>query len=444
MKRGADPVHLGEELARARAVLRHVPPGRATAVLARLLVGAMALAAAALALVPWQQTARGEGRVIAYTPGERPQPVDAPIEGRVVAWHVREGDRVKAGAPLCNLSDNDPQILERLQAEREAVLMRIEAARSRTRSIGGRIGALESSQRSASVGAGARVQMARARVRSAEQAVLAAAVAHRTARLNLARQKELLTSGLTARRQLELAELEEARAATELDRAEAALSAARSEESALAADQGRLVGDTQATIRDASATRAAAEGDLANALAELARIDVRLARQTTQAVTAPRDGVIQRVIARGGELVKAGDPLAVLVPDTRERAVELWIPGNDVPLVSRGQEVRLQFEGWPAVQFSGWPELDYGTFQARVGFVDPTDDGHGRFRVVVEPAGQRWPDPERLRQGARATGWIQLGRVTLGYELWRQWNGFPPVLPPPAGDKAEGTGKEGK
>jgi hypothetical protein len=29
----------------------------------------------------------------------------------------------------------------------------------------------------------------------------------------------------------------------------------------------------------------------------------------------------------------------------------------------------------------------------------------------------------------RALGWIQLGTVRLGYELWRQFNGFPPALP---------------
>jgi hypothetical protein len=27
------------------------------------------------------------------------------------------------------------------------------------------------------------------------------------------------------------------------------------------------------------------------------------------------------------------------------------------------------------------------------------------------------------------SGWILLDRVRLGYELWRQFNGFPPRLP---------------
>ena len=129
-------------------------------------------------------------------------------------------------------------------------------------------------------------------------------------------------------------------------------------------------------------------------------------------------------------MVKEGDVLAVIVPDTQDRAVELWIDGNDVPLVTPGRAVRLQFEGWPAVQFAGWPAVAVGTFGGTIAFVDAADDGKGRFRVLVVPDGKEpWPAMRFLRQGSRANGWILLDRVRLGYEVWRQFNGFPPVLP---------------
>ncbi|MFO0680383.1 MAG: hypothetical protein U0169_27920, partial [Polyangiaceae bacterium] len=54
----------------------------------------------------------------------------------------------------------------------------------------------------------------------------------------------------------------------------------------------------------------------------------------------------------------------------------------------------------------------------------------GQFRVILTPEeGAVWPAPVYLRQGVRAEGWVQLGRVKLGYELWRLFNGFPPSLP---------------
>ena len=38
------------------------------------------------------------------------------------------------------------------------------------------------------------------------------------------------------------------------------------------------------------------------------------------------------------------------------------------------------------------------------------------------------PGPRWLRQGVRANGWVLLNVVPVGYELWRQFNGFPPVV----------------
>ncbi|MEX1364059.1 MAG: HlyD family efflux transporter periplasmic adaptor subunit, partial [Nannocystaceae bacterium] len=183
----------------------------------------------------------------------------------------------------------------------------------------------------------------------------------------------------------------------------------------------------------------------AKAEAELLKVEVRLARQRTMTITAPRAGTVFRMEARqGGEMVKAGEPLLVLVPDTEARAVELLMDGNDAPLITPGRHVRLQFEGWPAVQFVGWPSVAVGTFGGEVAFVDATDDGMGRFRVVVVPDGeQEWPEARYLRQGVRANGWILLNRVSLGFELWRQLNGFPPVVDGPPKTSAT-TGSKGK
>lgn len=156
-----------------------------------------------------------------------------------------------------------------------------------------------------------------------------------------------------------------------------------------------------------------------------------MARQRTQRVTAPIDGTVFRVLARqSGELLKAGAPLAVIVPASSKDVVELWVDGNDMPMLAPGNTARLQFEGWPALQFTGWPAIAVGTFGGRVLLIDPTDNGKGKFRVLVEPdpKDDPWPSRRFLRQGVRANGWVLLNIVPLGYELWRQFNGFPPVV----------------
>jgi biotin carboxyl carrier protein len=289
--------------------------------------------------------------------------------------------------------------------------------------------------------------MAQDRVRGADQVVVAAKAAYTTAELHLDRQRALFEEGLSSKRQVELAELDEARARTDVDRALAARSAARSEENALASDLSKIRNDASASIHDATASRATAEAEIAAAGAEIARMEVRLARQRTQAVKAPRPGTVLRIVAKqGGEMVKTGEVLTVLVPDSDNAAVELWVDGNDVNLVTAGREVRLQFEGWPAIQFSGWPSVAVGTYGGVVAFVDATDDGNGKFRVVVVPRdAEPWPSKQYLRQGMRTNGWILLDNVKLGYELWRTFNGFPPSWPaPPRYDAGKGSEKSGE
>lgn len=81
-----------------------------------------------LIYVPWVQTASGPGTVTALNPNDRMQEINALVPGRIQEWYVRDGSRVKLGDPIVRIVDNDPQLLDRLQAEREQVLAQLTAA----------------------------------------------------------------------------------------------------------------------------------------------------------------------------------------------------------------------------------------------------------------------------------------------------------------------------
>lgn len=172
------------------------------------------------------------------------------------------------------------------------------------------------------------------------------------------------------------------------------------------------------------------QGEISGLDASIAQVDVRLSRQGAQTIVAPISGtIIRRVSGDGSTFVKAGQSIAVLVPETKSRVVALFVSPNDLPLIQKGQKVRLQFEGWPAIQFSGWPSVAVGTFGGRVDFVDTASDKNGLFRLLVsQDKNEAWPDSKYLRQGVKVNAWILLGRVKLGYEIWRQFNGFPPSI----------------
>ncbi|MFO0850387.1 MAG: HlyD family efflux transporter periplasmic adaptor subunit [Gemmataceae bacterium] len=423
----------------------------------RLLLLAFLASPVVLLFVPWQQTVRGRGQVVAYAPTERKQVVTALVGGRVKKWYVVEGSKVKAGDAVADIEDMDADLDGRLAAQRKFLSSRKAAALDE---VAEQTKAVEAQEKALTAAVGA----ARA---NREAAVLMVDVAKQTRRNNefaltfeqrrsdmfdrLFKDKQF--GGLESELNRDEAKARADRAATDVSRAEAEVK--RAAAAVLTSDS--LVYQAEATGLSAVATTRRdlrrAEQNLFTVERELQELDTRVERYKARFVKAPCDGTVFRVAAdvQVGQYVKEGDELAVIVPDVTDRVVELFIAGVDAPLIAahmdqtgRGPHVRLQFEGWPGVQFAGWPSVAVGTFGGRVRQIDPADDGNGRFRILVEPEemfdGDQWPEALYLRQGNQAVGWVFLNRVPLGYELWRQFNGFPPVVAPKAPEKDKKDG----
>lgn len=394
--------------------------------MSRVLLGAFVALMLGLLLLPWQQFVQGAGRVIAFDPLERSLTVEAPLSGRVHKAYVVEGKSVKQGDVLFELMDNDPELLANLVSQRGAAEARREAAEARVAALSAQLVELERALPLA--------------IEAAKTRLDAARFAAETAGRQFERIRSLYTNkrGLASQRDYELALLERDRTVAEQARAEAELS--------------RAEADLRASLNSSTALRDSAKADLAAASQALVTIDIQVSQTRNQRVTAPRDGIVFRVQVTEGTFLKAGSPLCTVIPETANRMVELWLSGNDMPLVQArevdehgntvrpGSPVRLQFEGWPAIQFVGWPSAAIGTFGGEVVLIDPTDNGKGKFRVLVaenpdtirrasgEEKVHEWPGDRWLRQGVRANGWVLLQRVPLWFEVWRQMNGFPPAL----------------
>lgn len=144
-------------------------------------------------------------------------------------------------------------------------------------------------------------------------------------------------------------------------------------------------------------------------------------------ILAPQDGVVTAVLSGGiGETVKEGQAIATIMPANYDLAIEMYVRPVDLPLVQKGQKVRIQFDGWPAVVFSGWPNSSFGTFGGEVFAIDNFASPDGTFRVLVAPDKNDRKWPEQLRVGGGSNSMLLLNNVPVGYEFWRQINGFPP------------------
>ncbi len=415
---------------------------------ARLVVVVFVLLVPLLMLAPWTQTVHGTGRAIAFNPSQRPQFVVSPIEGRVLKWHVVEGDRVKAGQLLVELVDNDPNILERLREQEMLALQRLALADGRTIDQRNRQRFIQDEREVLLAEAQYRVETAEAQLIVNQQELQRANFDLERERLAYDRLKNLNASkvGEVVAKDA----VEEGKRRFELAQAQIPLVAARvklQEKTieGLKAQKTATDKRTSAAIQTEEASLKSAQSEQASVKQQYNAIKTQVERQENQRITAAATGTIFRVLANaeaGGQLVRPGERLAVLVPDLGAKAgddltaskypgivAELTIDGNDLPLVREGDRVLVQFEGWAAVQFASYPEAAAGTFEGRVYLVDPTADGQsGRFRILVEPApGAAWPDESYLRQGVRAQGWVLIKEVRLGYELWRLLNGFPPA-----------------
>lgn len=428
---------------------RLVPVPTSAQRVARSLGLALVLFVLFAAVAPWQQNISGAGRVIAFAPDDRPQAVQATISGRIVRWHVVEGARVAQGDVLAELADNDPDRLQRLELQRDVNEDRLEAYRAQVVAYQERFEALERSQRAQISAAEAEVRVARESLQGKRELLIAAQARVDTARIQQDRIEGLASDGLASQREQELARLDATSAGASFESARAGVRAAESSLQTKRAALERVHATTEADIRSATASLKTAETQVASAQASFAGAASSLAQQEAQIVRAPRDGVVQKILAQqGGMQVSRGQTLANLVPQTNSRAVEVYVDGNDAALITPGRLVRLQFEGWPAIQFAGWPSVAVGTFGGRVSFIDPSDNGYGDFRIVVVPDNndEPWPPVRFLRQGTRAKGWVLLDEVRVGFEIWRQFNGFPasfqqaPTAGAPAGSERDGKG----
>lgn len=408
--------------------------------LGRLLLVVGLVSAVALFL-PWRQTIYGAGSLTALTPQDRPQNVQNQIPGRIERWHVREGQRVRAGDPLLTISEIkdeyfDPNLPERLGEQLAAKRGSVAASVAKIAATDQQLAALQATLQVQLAVARNRVEQATNTLASDRADLVAVLSFYQTAQARLVRYEEGYRNGLFSLTDIETRRLklqeDQAKVTAQRNRlanSEQAQRIARIELANLRAKYGQDLAKALSDRSSAVSGRAGSEGEVAALRNKISNVAVR---RSLYVVRAPQAGYVVRALKAGiGETIKEGESVATLQPESPLLAAEVYVRAMDVPLIQRGRQVRLQFDGWPAIQFSGWPSAAVGTFGGFVSVIDVVSSGAGKYRLLVRPAppqpGDR-PWPRQLRLGSGVQGWVILDSVPVWYEIWRQLNGFPPTL----------------
>lgn len=415
--------------------LQLVRSARGPRILALWLTGLL-LAGMVIMFLPWRQNIRAKGRVTSFSPQDRPQVINATIDGRIKSWEAGEGQWVEAGQPILQLEEVkekffDPEILERTSEQIAANEEGMKAISEKVTSLEDQVKALEQSLALSLRKAENKVRQGALKVATDSAAVGAAEADMRISVVQLKAAEKLYNEGIESLRKVEERQLKNQSAIAKYQEAINKLSISQNEYmnalievNSVTAEYNEKISKALSEMHSSEAYLNDMESKQAKLLNEFSSLEIRSGFYT---IRAPQSGYVVRALKSGvGEMVKAGEAVVTVMPADPRVAVELFVSATDIPIVHKGNEVRLQFDGWPALQFAGWPGASVGTFGGRIAVIDYIDSYEGKYRILVVPDENQESWPKGVRVGSGVYGWAMLKKVPVWYELWRQFNGFPP------------------
>lgn len=396
--------------------------------------------------LPWTQNITGKGYLTTLTPDQRPQTIQSPIPGRIEKWFVREGDFVKKGDTILFISEVkneyfDPRLVERTGMQLKAKEMSVTSYQEKVKALNTQIGALAQER-------GLKLKQAKNKLIQANLKVQSDSIDFEAAKTNISiaerqydRVVQLQAEGLKAITDTEEKRLKLQETQAKLISQENKLLTSKNDVINAEVEIGRIQAEYTDKISKARSEMMTAQSNQFDSEAQVTKLENEYTnyelRSQLHYIRAPQDGFINKALQAGiGETFKEGDRLVGIMPANYDMAVETFVEPLDLPLVHLGEDVRIQFDGWPVIIFSGWPNVSVGTYGGKVVAIETFISDNGKYRILLAPDPNDEPWPKDLRVGSGATTIALLEDVPIWFELWRQLNGFPPNYYQPENEMA--------
>lgn len=386
--------------------------------------------------IPWTQNINTSGVVTTQFQDQRPQQINSIIPGKIVKWWVKEGDYVQKGDTIVELADTkddylDPKLIERTEDQVNAKKLKVEFYQSKIENAKNQIIALEEGYRLKEVAVKNKIQQLERKILIDSAELTAAKIDLEIGTSQINRANKLLNDGVISLTDFEkrTQTFNKAKASFQEKQqkflnSKQEIFITRIELNGIKQEYADKIFKLKGEIDNANSERSSVIAEIAKNENQLSNYRIRgsqkwlIAPQTGQIIKAKKAGI--------NEMVKEGEMIVEIVPKAFLYAVELFVKPMDLALLNIGQEVRLQFDGYPAIVFSGWPNTSYGTFAGKISAIESNRNENGKFRVLIVPDITLKSWPTNLKIGTGVQGFALLNTVPIWYEFWRQLNGFPP------------------
>ena len=380
--------------------------------------------------LPWQQTVKGMGSVIAFEPTQRPYAIAATIDGFIDGFNVKENQFVKKGDLLFTMIDLDREyalklnkIQENIQHQKLNVEQQISISKTK------RDNAKEYLLNGLHIYA-EKFDKIQNKTKSLKVKRVSLEKNYEIEKSHFKRIELLYKDGIESKRHYDRLENIYIKAKAELDKVAIEIKIEKNNLTILNKEKKKFINESQNKINSLEKAILSSQHKMIQLNQEEHKQSMLISRYARSEVFAQKDGYVVRLFQNDkNKLIKKGEKVIYFAPLVKEKSILIKFSDFHMPLVKKGLPARIAFYGWPAMQISGWPKIKRGTFGGVVKETDSISYEKGvYYAYVVEDSNEPWPKGNKLKVGTQATVWIRLETVPIWYQLWRTMNALPPSM----------------
>ncbi|MGL4385848.1 MAG: HlyD family secretion protein, partial [Flavobacterium sp.] len=380
-------------------------------ILNRIIWTVSILAVIALFL-PWTQNISGSGAVTTLKPNQRPQSIQSVISGRIEKWYVQEGDYVEKGDTIMFISEikedyMDPNLVANTKNQVNAKKQALQSYGSKVTTLSSQIQNIENERKLKLEQAQNKIRQGLLKIKSDSTDLEAVKTQLKITNTQFNRAVQLNKEGLKPLTDVEEKRLKQQEVEAKIITQENKLLTSKNEFINAKVEVGRINAEYGEKIAKAQSDQFTALSNQFDTEAQVNKLENQYAnysiRNGMYYIKAVQSGYINRAIQAGiGETIKEGTPIATIMPSKYDIAVETFVNPVDLPLIKKGEKIRVWFDGWPTIVFSGWPDMSYGTFGGQIVAIENFISENGKFRVLIAPDPNEAPWPKQIRVGSGA------------------------------------------